>query len=206
MPTNSSYSLKLTYKEMPQYRRFHQAGGTFFLTLVTYNRKPYFTDPEKIIKLRQAIRTVKLEMPFEIMGAVILPEHLHFLWKLPPNDTAYSKRVGRLKVLFTRSLKSENDFTESLSKSRQKHRESNIWQRRFWEHTVRDEQDFEGCLNYIHYNPIKHGLVTCPHLWSYSSFHAWVKQGIYPHDWCCVCDSRKTKIPFFGVIAKSWGE
>ncbi|MDR9405129.1 MAG: transposase [Halothece sp. Uz-M2-17] len=192
---------------MPEYRRFYQAGGTFFLTLVTYNRYPYFSSSDHISLLRQAIRTVKQEMPFDILGAVILPDHLHFLWQLPPSDSAYSKRVGRLKVLFTRALTvGQNEVMESISKSRQKHRESNVWQRRFWEHTVRDEQDFEECLNYIHFNPIKHGLVSCPHFWSYSSFHSWVKQGSYPLDWCCVCGGRKAKVPDFGVIPKTWGE
>lgn len=191
---------------MPKYQRFYQVGGTFFLTLVTYKRQRCFANAENIIKLREAVYTVKQEMPFDIMGAVILPEHIHFLWKLPPDDTAYSKRVGRLKVLFTQSLSSRNRGIARTSQSRQKHRESNVWQRRFWEHTVRDEQDFEGCLNYIHYNPVKHGLVSCPHFWSFSSFHSWVKQGSYRPDWCCICEGRKAKVPSFGVIPKSWGE
>lgn len=191
---------------MPQYRRLYQPGATVFITLVTYNRYPYFSSPENVSKLRHAVATVKAEMPFEITGAVVLPNHIHFLWILPPNDTAYSKRVGRLKVLFTQSLHGKNRLPNSVSISRQKHRESNVWQRRFWEHTIEDEEDFEACLNYIHYNPVKHGFVSCPHLWSYSSFHSWVEKESYSIDWCCVCHGKQPQIPDFKIIADKLGE
>jgi REP element-mobilizing transposase RayT len=90
---------------MPDYRRAYTPGGAIFLTLVTFNRRPIFAEPDNVKRLRQAAATVKAEMPFDITAAVILPDHIHFVWTLPPDDDNYSKRVGRLKVLFTRSLK-----------------------------------------------------------------------------------------------------
>lgn len=191
---------------MPHYRRLYQPGATIFLTLVTYNRYPYFSNPENVSKLRNAVATVKAEMPFEITGAVVLPDHIHFLWILPANDTAYSKRVGRLKVKFTQSLQEKDRLPNNVSLSRQKHRESHVWQRRFWEHTVKDEEDLEACLDYIHYNPVKHGLVTCPHWWSYSSFDSWVRKGGYGVDWCCVCGGKQPVIRSWEAISERLGE
>ncbi len=138
---------------MPNYRRMYVPGGTYFFTIVTYQRQPIFANPENISRLRKTIATVKTEMPFTIIGAVVLPDHLHFLWQLPPGDRAYSKRIGKMKVLFTQSLPEKSQQENSIS--RIKHRDSNIWQRRFWEHTIRDEQDLENYLNYIHYNRCK---------------------------------------------------
>ncbi|MBD2345800.1 REP-associated tyrosine transposase [Anabaena subtropica] len=186
---------------MPEYRRAYLSGGTFFLTLVTYERYPIFSNIENVCHLRSALAKVRSEMPFEIEGAVVLPDHIHFLWTLPTDDENYSQRIGRLKVLFTRSLGSKTILPENLSNSRRKHRESNVWQRRFWEHTIRDEADFEKHLNYIHYNPVKHGLVSCPHLWDYSSFHKFVRKGIYSSNWYCSCSGKRIQIPDFD---KNW--
>src|SRR6185436_12772215 len=96
------------------------------------------------------------EWPFEIVGAVVLPDHLHWMWALPANDSNFSKRIGRIKALFTKAL--EQHPFQSLNVSRARHRESEIWQRRFWEHAIQDPSDFENHLNYIHYNPVRHGL------------------------------------------------
>ena len=191
---------------MSQYRRYYLPGGTFFLTLVTYNRQLLFESAENLDRLRNAVIKVKKEKSFVILGAVILPDHIHFLWQLPPNDSDYSQRVSRLKVLFTRSLHGKNALSQDVSVSRRKHRESNIWQRRFWEHTIRNETDFQHHLDYIHYNPVKHGLVSCPHFWQYSSFSNWVNKGIYSQDWGCACGKNKQKIPDFSQISRSIGE
>ncbi len=191
---------------MPNYRRFYLPGGTFFLTLVTYNRTPLFSESENVSRLRNAVAAIKSEQPFEILGAVVLPDHIHFLWKLPPNDTAYPKRLGRIKVLFTQSLRGQGTLPQNVSFSRRKRRESDVWHRRFWEHTICDEDDFEQHLNYIHYNPVKHNLSSCPHLWSYSSFSLWVKKVVYSVDWCCSCNGIKPKIPNFEVISYRLGE
>lgn len=176
---------------MPQYRRVYLPGGTFFLTIVTYNRNPLFANPENIARLRNAVATTRAEMPFEITAAVVLPDHLHFLWTLPPTDSNYSQRIGRLKVLFTQSLRGKQALPQNVSISRRKRRESDVWQRRFWEHTIRDQADWSNHLDYVHYNPVKHGLVSCPHLWQYSSFHRWVQLGKYGADWRCCCGGKK---------------
>jgi putative transposase len=183
---------------MPEYRRAYVPGGTFFLTLVTYQRIPLFSESENICRLRLAIAKTRTERPFKITGAVILPDHIHFLWTLPSDDTNYSYRVSRFKILFTRMIRGKPSLPQNVSASRRKHRESNVWQRRFWEHVIRDESDMEKHLDYIHYNPVKHGLVCCPHLWEYSSFSRWVKTGRYRDDWGCICGGRKAKIPHFG--------
>ena len=191
---------------MPEYRRAYVPGGTFFFTLVTYKRIPLFQDPKNIASLRVATARVRSELPFEIVGAAILPDHLHFLWTLPANNSAYSKRISRVKVLFTRTLKKTGGLQQQVSTSRHRHRESAVWQRRFWEHTIRDETDLERHLDYIHYNPVKHGLVTCPHLWKYSSFQRWVDQERYRPDWGCACGGRRAEKPDFSRIAASVGE
>jgi putative transposase len=191
---------------MSEYRRTYIPGGTFFLTLVTYQRIPLFSNPENINRLRVAISTTRREMPFEIIGAVVLPEHIHFLWILPPDDSNYSKRIGRLKVLFTHSLRGKKMLPQNVSISRQKHRESDVWQRRFWEHTIRHEEDLAKHLDYIHYNPVKHRLAACPHQWEYSSFHKSVRQGTYSADWCCSCKNRLPQIPDFSGIDERIGE
>ena len=191
---------------MPEYRRTHIPGGKYFLTLLTYNRAPLFKTPENVARLREAIKIVKAEMPFDILGAVILPDHLHFIWALPPDDEAYPTRVGRLKALFTKQLPINQRPVTSLPKSRRKRRETGVWQRRFWEHALRNEEDFKRHLDYIHYNPVKHGYSRCPHSWPSSSFHQWVEKGGYSSDWCCRCEERLPKIPDFTHIERSVGE
>ncbi len=191
---------------MSEYRRYYIPGGTFFLTLVTHNRFPLFESIENINRLRNAVAKVQREKPFIILGAVILPDHIHFLWQLPPNDFNYSQRVSRLKVLFTHSLRGKKVVSGNVSASRRKHRESNVWQRRFWEHTIKDETDFQQHLDYINYNPVKHNLVSCPHLWQYSSFSRWVEKEKYPQNWACVCEGNKFQIPSFSQINHNFGE
>jgi putative transposase len=156
--------------------------------------------------LRNAIGVVRQEMPFEIVAAVILPDHMHFLWALPSGDDSYSKRIGRMKVHFTREFRGIGARPRNTSKSRQKHCESDVWQRRFWEHTVRDEHDFDRHFDYIHYNPVKHGLVSCPHQWKWTSFHRWVERRVCDHNWGCNCRDRQVPPMKFDDIADSVGE
>jgi len=159
---------------MPEYRRMDAPGGTFFLTIVTYERTPLFTERANVELLRTIIGSVQRERPFVFPGAVILPDHLHFIWELPASDTDFSTRVGLLKARFTKALGDQPATRGRVLVSRRRHRERSVWQRRFWEHTIRDEQDFETHMDYMHYNPVKHGLARCPHAWPYSSFHHWV--------------------------------
>jgi len=188
---------------MPDYRRYYTPGATVFLTIVTEQRRPLFADPTNVEHLRSALRIVLQEWPFDIAAAVVLHDHMHFLWTLPAGDSAYSKRVGRMKAKFTSALEAT---VASVSKSRVKHRESEVWQRRFWEHTIRDDDDFKGHLDYVHYNPVKHGLARCPHEWPYSSFNKWVRLGEYDGNWCCRCGDRTFKVPDFSKIQDIAGE
>ena len=109
----------------------------------------------------------------------VLPDHLHAVWTLPEGDADFAKRWQLIKSTFSRALPSG----ERISESRIARRERGIWQRRYWEHTIRDENDFARHVDYIHINPVKHGLVTRVRDWPFSSFHRMVKLGIYPEDW-----------------------
>lgn len=185
-------------------RRLYIPGGTIFPTVVTYRRLPYLAGEENVHRLREAIAQVKRRFPFEFLAGVVLPDHLHFLWSLPPGDSGYSRRIGLMKILFTRSLRGPE--AAAVVASRRKHRESEIWHRRFWEHAVKEEEDLDSFLHYIHYNPVKHGHMTCPHLWPYSSFDRWAQAGLYPADWGCCCDGRKPVLPRMPSLQDQVGE
>lgn len=178
---------------MSDYRRYFVPGGTYFFTLVTEGRQPLFADESNVELFREAVRGVKLVQPFEINAAVVLPEHVHFIWTLPAGDDQYSKRIGRIKAKLTQLLAKSGNFLAcqvSTRASKQKHRERDIWQRRFWEHLIRDEHEFEALFDYIHYNPVKHGLVACPHQWQATSFHFWVANGVRETAWGCQCNGE----------------
>jgi len=128
--------------------------------------------------LRGAFRAARRERPFAIDAVVILPEHLHAVLTLPPNDADFSGRWRRIKGCFSRALIEAN-----TSLKRWPNGELALWQRRFWEHTIRDEDDFSQHVEYIHFNPVKHGLVGCVRDWPHSSFHRYVKAGLLPSDW-----------------------
>jgi putative transposase len=191
---------------MPDYRRAYVPGATVFLTIVTYRRRPSFAVPENVSRLRRAIRAVQEKQPFDFPAAVILPDHMHVLWSLSREDTAYPKRVGLMKVAFTQELRGRGALPIEVSASRRKHRESDVWQRRYWEHTIEDEEDFERHLSYIHYNPVKHGLTTCPHLWPNSSFPRWVRDGLYDESGGCSCDGRIPVLPEMANLDDVTGE
>ena len=188
---------------MPEYRRFTVPGSTVFLTLVTGRREPLFADPLNVERLKSALCAVRGEWPFEVAAGVVLPDHLHFLWTLPPGDAAYSKRAGRMKVKFTSQLDERLPVARA---SQVKHRESGVWQRRFWEHTIRDEDDFLRHLDYIHYNPVRHGYATCPPAWPHSSFAKWVGTGDCVADWGCSCGGRPVNVPAHDDIVARAGE
>lgn len=158
---------------MPNYRRSYQAGGTFFITIVTYKRQPFFTNSLIRSHLKWAITTVKLELPFSIPAQVLLPDHWHLLMTLPEGDFAYSKRVGKIKALTTKRCKQDSSLDTRHS----------IWQKRFWEHQIRDNLDLNKHIDYIHINPIKHGLVDTPEKWPFSTYHKYVKDGFIEKNW-----------------------
>lgn len=164
-----------------RYRRITAPGGTFFFTQVTFERRKIFADEQAVALLRQAFRSVILKHPFEIEAAVVLPDHLHMLWRLPQGDSDYSTRWRLIKSYFTHHWGGARDIPNTGS--RRSKAEQAVWQRRFWEHLIRDERDWKRHVEYIHFNPVKHGLVRAPVEWKYSSFLTFVKEGLYTPDW-----------------------
>jgi putative transposase len=163
---------------MPQYVRAFVPGGTFFFTVTLLERRRKLLT-HHIDILRQVFKEACQRRPFTIDGIVILPDHLHCLWALPLGDADFSTRWHDIKARFAAQIPK----AEKLSTRRLKKGERGIWQRRFWEHVIRDERDYERHMDYIHYNPVKHGYVTTVKDWPYSSFHRQVRQGIYNLDW-----------------------
>lgn len=166
---------------MPDYRRA-RCGSTYFFTVVTYKRLPILCKDESRTALGEAIREVRAERPFEAKAWVLLPDHLHCIWELPEGDTDYSVRWALIKKGFTRRMKGRLEIPKP-SLSRIRRREATVWQRRFWEHQIRDEADFSAHCDYIHYNPVRHGLTNSAKNWKYSTFHRYVEVGLYPEDW-----------------------
>jgi putative transposase len=169
---------------MPEYRRIFVQGGTYFFTIVTFNRLPIFSNDDACHLLRKVVLRVKQSHPFEEVAYCILPDHFHTLWKMPENDCDYPLRWRAIKGIFTRDYQELLFYRSKRNASRLKRRESSIWQRRYWEHLIRDDLDFNNHMDYIHFNPVKHGLVNCPREWKWSSFVDQVKNGYYPTDWC----------------------
>lgn len=170
---------------MADYRRWFVPGGTYFFTLVTANRAPLFLDPVARQLLGVLIRRCQSDRPFEIKALVLLPEHLHAIWSLPPGDAAYPARWGWIKKEFTKRWLAAGGSEQPLSQGRIERGDRGVWQARYWEHAIVDEQDFDRHFDYIHYNPVKHGHVRCPSQWPESSFHRWVNQGVYDPHWGC---------------------
>ncbi|MGH6714038.1 MAG: REP-associated tyrosine transposase [Bradyrhizobium sp.] len=163
---------------MTGYRRNFIPGGSFFFTVNLADRRlRLLTD--HIDALRSAFSETRQRHPFTTVATVVLPEHLHTVWILPEGDSDFATRWRKIKSAFSRQL----PVAEPISNSRVTKGERGIWQRRFWEHTIRDESDFARHVDYVHVNPLKLGLVTRVRDWPYSSFHRMVKLGIYPEDW-----------------------
>ena len=164
---------------MSQYIRAFIPGGTFFFTVALLNRDQRLL-VEHIELLRAAFKQVQASRPFTTDAIVVLPDHLHCIWTLPPGDGDFSTRWRLIKGAFARQIAAEG---ERLSERREKKNERGIWQRRFWEHVIRDERDFAAHADYIHYNPVKHGHAANAAEWPHSSFHKFVKVGIYDPEW-----------------------
>ncbi len=168
---------------MSHYRRASTAGATYFFTLVAHSRLPILCDELIRTALREAIAHVRTRRPFVIDAWVLLPDHLHCLWTLPPGDADFSTRWNLIKRHVSLVCRNQYRRPERLTASRKKHRESTLWQRRFWEYRIRDEHDFQRHLDYLHYNPVKHDLCQRTAEWPYSTFHRYVTRGVYPEDW-----------------------
>jgi len=169
---------------MRTYIRNKSKGGTYFFTVNLAERHNNDLLIANVDILRQAFRQTKQQHPFIIEACVILPEHLHCIWRLPEGDNDFSKRWRLIKTYFSKNIR----VNERISNSRKRKKERGIWQRRFWEHLIRDEKDYQNHVDYIHYNPVKHGYVQQAKDWPYSSFHLWVKKEYYPIHWATHLD------------------
>jgi putative transposase len=159
------------------YRRNRIAGGTYFFTITLKNRASTLL-VDHIDGLLHAIRAAKRARPFRIDALVILPEHLHAIWTLPIGDHDYSGRWRAIKARFSKSIAKSGVDLHRNAKG-----EYDLWQRRFWEHTIRDDTDMEWHVDYIHFNPVKHAWVTRVRDWPHSTFHRYVRVGTYSLDW-----------------------
>jgi putative transposase len=175
---------------MPNYRRVRDAR-TYFFTVVTWQRQPILCLDLSRRILRELVDALRATRPFDVDAWVLLPDHLHCIWTLPEGDPHYSARWGWIKKELTRRIADRGDIL-APSASRRRHREGGVWQRRFWEHRIRDETDFVTQCDYIHYNPVKHGLVSAPRDWPYSTFHRFARAGRYPADWGAAVNSPST--------------
>jgi putative transposase len=160
------------------YRRNFVSGGSYFFTVNLAERRLRLL-VDRVDLLRQGFRYVRRRHPFDIEAIVVLPDHLHTIWTLPENDSDYALRWRLIKSAFSRSLAKG----ERISPSRADKGERGTWQRRYWEHTLRDEGDFARHADYIHYNPVKHGYASRVRDWRHSSFRRMVRLGVYPLDW-----------------------
>ena len=166
-----------------RYRRANIEGGTYFFTVNLADRHSDMLI-HKIDDLRAVVAKVKQAHPFKVLAMVVLPEHLHAVWRLPQGDANYPLRWSLIKSGFSRQQKK----VERVRDSRKAKRERGIWQRRYWEHQIRDELDLARHVDYIHFNPVKHGLVKKPVEWPYSTLHGYIKRGMAPRDWGCSID------------------
>jgi putative transposase len=163
---------------MTSYRRAYVAGGCYFFTLALANRRSTLL-VDRIDLLRESIRAVKARHPFDIDAMAVLPDHLHCIWTLPEGDTNYATRWSLIKSAFSRGI----EGGERRRPSRVSRRERGIWQRRFWEHAIRDQQDYNNHVAYIHINPVKHGQAQRAVDWPYSSVHRHVEMGLCDPSW-----------------------
>jgi len=182
-----------SFKQMPNYKRAISPARTYFFTAVTYNRIPWFKLDIARTALRDSIKKVRLKQPFTIEAWVLMPDHMHCIWTMPHGDQDYSTRWRLIKTFTTRRIVDFSESGDGISgmteqsngalASRVKRGEKNIWQRRFWEHAIRDEKDLKAHLDYIHYNPVKHGLTKSPAAWPYTTFHKFVSEHKYEKEW-----------------------
>jgi len=166
---------------MSNYMRNFVPGGTYFFTVVTAGRAPIFAEESARQVLGSVSRECLRRQPLQVLATVLLPDHFHCLWALPPGDSTYSERLRWIKREFTRQWLATGGLEQRRTVSEQRRR--GVWQRRFREHTIRDETDLENHFDYIHYNPVKHGYVNRPSDWPWSTFYRWVRAGHYSVDW-----------------------
>jgi len=163
---------------MPNYRRNRIPGATYFFTVNLRDRRSGLLVAQ-IDALREAVRAVRRQSPFHIDAWVVLPDHMHCLWTLPLGDSDFPDRWRRIKTAFSRSLPDR----DGVLRTRLRKGELGIWQRGYWEHTIHDDRDYAAHMDYIHFNPVKHGLALEPSDWPFSSFRQCVAAGLYSEGW-----------------------
>lgn len=168
---------------MPNYVRWRAAGATYFFTVVTSRRRRLFADAAARRLLRQAFVDTRRRWAFDMFAVVVLPDHLHCIWMLPPEDDDFPKRWSHLKRRFTQQFLAAGGHEIQVSGNRRRHRERGVWQARYWEHLVRDEQELYAYRDDVHLNPVKHGYVERPTDWPWSSVHRHLSQGWLTPDW-----------------------
>ena len=161
-----------------RYLRANVQGGTFFFTVALADRSSTLLT-DRVELLRAVMRLVRQRHPFEIVAMVVMPDHLHAIWQLPEGDAAYPQRWALIKSGFSRGIPK----LENIGASRMAKRERGIWQRRYWEHQIRDDRNLQSHVDYIHHNPVKHGYVKSAVDWPYSSIHRYICAGWLPADW-----------------------
>jgi putative transposase len=161
-----------------RYRRAWMPGGSFFFTVALADRTRR-TLVERIDALRAAVRRVRARRPFAVVAWVVLPDHLHAVWTLPPGDADFATRWALIKGAFARCVPAVEDG----GRGRRERGERGLWQKRYWEHRVRDEEDLARCVDYVHFNPVKHGHAARAADWPYSTIHVWIRRGWTDADW-----------------------
>ncbi|MBS0461040.1 MAG: transposase [Proteobacteria bacterium] len=164
---------------MRTYTRARIPGGCYFFTVNLANRRNNDLLIGHIASLHDAFRRTRVEHPFAIDAIVILPDHLHCIWRLPEGDSDFPMRWRLIKARFSQSLPTGERITDSRARKG----ERGIWQRRYWEHVIRDDRDHRAHMDYIHFNPVRHGHVATVSDWPQSSFHRCVRLGMYPANW-----------------------
>jgi len=155
----------------------------YFLTIVTHERRPLFAEPTARRLLREAHAFVRKDRPFESRAIVLMPDHLHVIWRLPDGDCDYPTRIAILKKRFTEGFLAAGGKEGKTTPSRAKHRVRGVWEKRYYEHTIRNFWDYQRHFDYIHLNPVKHGYVARPGDWPWSTFAKYVKEGVYEATW-----------------------
>ncbi|MEZ6055781.1 MAG: transposase [Planctomycetaceae bacterium] len=184
------------------YRRARVAGGTYFFTVVRHRRRRLFHDEANRTLLGEVIRDCQRDWPFEMNAVVLLPEHLHANWTLPAGDDNDFGRWSTIKKDFTQRFLAAGGTDWKVSDGTRREDRRAIWQPRFGEHVIQDEDDFDVHFDYIHDTPVKHKLTRCPSDWGPTSFHRWVQQGAYAPDWAC----GKFPAPQIPVTTANYGE
>lgn len=174
-----------------RYRRIFVKGGTYFFTVVTYGREKLFLDASNIELFNKSVDYVCKRHPFTLVAQVILPDHIHAIWELPEDDADYPTRWYLIKSDFTRNYTRE--YGRHHMKMRESKGERKVWQRRYWEHAIEDDEDLDNHIDYIHFNPVHHGLIWRPADWEYSTFQHYVQEGRYDPDWTMEVDEQVWK-------------